>query len=84
MKYDIITKNDALEEFGVSEALYYDIIKAASASSAHPVVYEAGGVRFTVADLVMGRGSLKGGKRPDLSRAKPVSLADSEKWIRGG
>ena len=84
MKYSIITRSEAYREFDVDENLYNDIIKIATTASAHPVVYESGGVKFTVADLVMGRGNLKGGKKPSLSDAKPVSLADSESWIRGG
>ena len=84
MEYKITSFKEASEYYGIDKDLYNRILKLATSSSAHPVVYEEGGRRFTVADLVMGSGSLKGGPRPNLSKAKPVSLADSEKWINKG
>ena len=77
----MISFKEAQEFFNIDKDLYNDIVKAASASHAHPMIYEEGGRQFTVADLVMGTGKLKGGARPNLSKAKPVSLSSIvNKW----
>ena len=71
----MISFEEAEKFFNIDRDIYDDIIRVASATSAHPMIYEEGGRQFTVADLVMGRGSLKGGVKPNLSKAKPVSLS---------
>ena len=76
---EFINYKTAFKLFEIERDMYDDIIKLAYSTSSHPQIYEVDGVRFTVADLVVGQGSIagKGGKKikPDMSKRKGVGLA---------
>ena len=67
-------------DFGNNSEMEIELEKLAHSSSVHPQIYESGGVRFTVTDLVAGQGLISGKNnkkfKPDLSSAKRVGIQD--------